>query len=102
MLQLVIKATMCFISTALSFIGKALFVLVAVHIYAYWVDRYDLRRYPGPFLAKFSYLWLVWTGWTLRRSQILHEMHRKYGVFFGYASPYGAVPQSTRFSPQVQ
>ncbi|PBL02712.1 cytochrome P450 [Armillaria gallica] len=70
---------MCFISTALSFVGKALFVLVAVHIYAYWVDRYDLRRYPGPFLAKFSYLWLVWTGWTLRRSQILHEMHRKYG-----------------------
>ncbi|KAK0482061.1 cytochrome P450 monooxygenase [Armillaria luteobubalina] len=70
---------MYFICTALSFIGKTLFVLVAVHVYVYWLDRYDLRRYPGPFLAKVSYIWLVWTGCTLRRSQILHEMHRKYG-----------------------
>ncbi|KAK0190790.1 cytochrome P450 monooxygenase [Armillaria mellea] len=70
---------MCFISTVSSFVGKALFVFVAVHVYVYWLDWYDLRRYPGPFLAKFSYLWLVWTGWTLRRSQILHEMHKKYG-----------------------
>ncbi|KAG7449472.1 cytochrome P450 [Guyanagaster necrorhizus] len=60
-------------------IGKVVFVLVALNVYAYWMDRYSLRRYPGPFLAKFSYLWLVCTGWTLRRSQILHEMHRKYG-----------------------
>ncbi|KAK0206706.1 cytochrome P450 monooxygenase pc-bph [Desarmillaria ectypa] len=65
--------------SALSLIGKALLVLVALHVYIYWLDWYNLRRYPGPFLAKFSYLWLVWTGWTLRRSQILHEMHRKYG-----------------------
>ncbi|KAK0461977.1 cytochrome P450 monooxygenase pc-bph [Desarmillaria tabescens] len=74
---------MCFtcigILSALFLIAKALFVLVALHVYAYWLDLYDLRRYPGPFLAKFSYIWLVWTGWTLRRSQILYEIHRKYG-----------------------
>ncbi|KAJ7149949.1 cytochrome P450 monooxygenase pc-bph [Mycena filopes] len=58
------------------------FSLLACCIYpllSYLWDPYGIRKYPGPLLAKFTYAWLLWVGITRRRSEIIHEVHRKYG-----------------------
>nr|GAT53640.1 cytochrome P450 [Mycena chlorophos] len=49
------------------------------HIVPFLRDPYQLRKYPGPILAKFSYGWNLWAGLTGRRTQIIHEAHQKYG-----------------------
>ncbi|KAF8905881.1 cytochrome P450 [Mucidula mucida] len=51
----------------------------AFHVVPYYIDRFSLRRYPGPFLAKFSYAWKFWTFCSGRYSEILAETHQKYG-----------------------
>ncbi|KAJ7300834.1 cytochrome P450 monooxygenase pc-bph, partial [Mycena albidolilacea] len=45
----------------------------------YLHDPYGIRKYPGPFSAKFSYAWILWVGITGRRSQRIHDAHNKYG-----------------------
>ncbi|KAJ7629736.1 cytochrome P450 [Mycena polygramma] len=45
----------------------------------YLRDSHNLRKYPGPLLAKFSYSWLLWVGITRRRSKKIHQAHKKYG-----------------------
>ncbi|KAJ7035263.1 cytochrome P450 [Mycena alexandri] len=45
----------------------------------YLLDPQGLRRYPGPLFAKFTHGWLLWVGITRRRSEIIREVHRKYG-----------------------
>ncbi|KAJ6570988.1 cytochrome P450 monooxygenase [Mycena vulgaris] len=56
-------------------------VLVLVHLAIYLVDPYGIRKYPGPFLAKFSDAWLGWISQQGHRSEVIHEMHLKYGPF---------------------
>ncbi|KAF9012303.1 cytochrome P450 [Hymenopellis radicata] len=60
-------------------VETALVLFLSFHVVPYFVDRYSLRRYPGPFLAKFSYLWKLWTFCSGRYSEILAETHKKYG-----------------------
>ncbi|KAJ7778576.1 cytochrome P450 monooxygenase [Mycena maculata] len=55
--------------------------VVFVHFAIYLVDPYGIRQYPGPFLAKFSDAWLGWISQQGHRSEIIHEMHLKYGPF---------------------
>ncbi|KAF4340768.1 cytochrome P450 monooxygenase [Fusarium beomiforme] len=38
-----------------------------------------LRRYPGPFLAKWTNLWRLYHVWTQRYQWTIHELHQKYG-----------------------
>ncbi|KAJ7485711.1 cytochrome P450 monooxygenase [Mycena latifolia] len=52
-----------------------------IHIAVYLVDPYGIRQYPGPFLAKFSDAWLGWISQQGHRSEVIHEMHLKYGPF---------------------
>ncbi|KAI1112057.1 cytochrome P450 [Nemania sp. NC0429] len=40
---------------------------------------HGLRQFQGPFLAKFSYLWLLTSGRSGRNCEILTDTHRKYG-----------------------
>ncbi|KAJ7268605.1 cytochrome P450 [Mycena rebaudengoi] len=57
-------------------------VVVACSFYVlvpYLYDPYGIRKYPGPFSAKFSYAWILWVGITGRRSQRIHDAHNKYG-----------------------
>ncbi|KAJ7096819.1 cytochrome P450 [Mycena epipterygia] len=54
-------------------------IILAGLLFPYFRDPYRIRKYPGPVLAKFTYAWLLWAGITRRRSQIIHEMHKKYG-----------------------
>jgi benzoate 4-monooxygenase len=53
--------------------------VVSVHLIPYLVDRHNIRKYPGPFLAKFSDIWLGWASNNGHRSEVVHEMHQKYG-----------------------
>lgn len=52
---------------------------VIVHILIYAFDVHRIRSHPGPFLAKFSDLWLGWVSYHGHRSEVVHEMHKKYG-----------------------
>lgn len=50
----------------------------------YFLQRFlndPLRRIPGPFIARFTNLWIVAQCRLLRRSQVVVNMHRKYGKF---------------------
>jgi len=55
--------------------------VVLAHLISYLLDPFNQRRIPGPFLAKFSDLWLGWTTSQGHRSENVHELHKKYGTF---------------------
>jgi benzoate 4-monooxygenase len=50
-------------------------------ILAYVMDPQAIRSIPGPFLAKFTDVWLGWVSVHGHRSEVVHEMHKKYGTF---------------------
>jgi benzoate 4-monooxygenase len=54
--------------------------VVLAHLISYLLDPFNQRRIPGPFLAKFSDLWLGWTTSQGHRSENVHELHKKYGT----------------------
>ncbi|PPQ92268.1 hypothetical protein CVT25_008576 [Psilocybe cyanescens] len=62
-----------------SWISLILGVFVLVHVIPYLFDPHSIRRHPGPFLAKFSDLWLGWVSKNGHRSEVVHEIHKKYG-----------------------
>ncbi|CAL1708780.1 unnamed protein product [Somion occarium] len=62
-------------------LGLLFAVVVLGHIVAYVVDPHALRAYPGPTLAKFTDLWLGRTVALGHRSEVVHELHQKYGTF---------------------
>ncbi|KAL0959891.1 hypothetical protein HGRIS_011559 [Hohenbuehelia grisea] len=53
--------------------------VVAVHVVPWFLDPHGIRLYPGPFLAKFTDLWLGWVSAHGHRSEVVHHMHQKYG-----------------------
>ncbi|THV01322.1 cytochrome P450 monooxygenase [Dendrothele bispora CBS 962.96] len=60
---------------------SGLAALLLVHLIPWLVDRYNLRAYPGPFIAQFSDIWMGWVALRGRRSVLVHELHHKYGPF---------------------
>jgi hypothetical protein len=55
-------------------------LIILVHLLVWLVDPNGLRTFPGPFLARFSDLWLGRVAQQGHRSQVVHEMHEKYGA----------------------
>lgn len=72
----------------------------AYYVVPYIQDPYKLRRFPGPFAAKFSFLWMAFQSrysttsplgmiqpLLIRKvrkhhtSMSVHEQHKKYGDF---------------------
>ncbi|KIK78214.1 hypothetical protein PAXRUDRAFT_834670 [Paxillus rubicundulus Ve08.2h10] len=51
------------------------------YIFPYLADPFKQRHIPGPFLAKFSNIWLGWTASQGHRSDVVHELHKKHGTF---------------------
>jgi len=49
------------------------------YVVPWLVDPNDIRKYPGPFMARFTDLWLVYTSSQGRRSEVIHGCHLKYG-----------------------
>lgn len=52
-----------------------------LHLIPWLLDPHGIRSIPGPFLAKFSDAWLGWVSAQGHRSEVVHEMHKKYGKF---------------------
>jgi benzoate 4-monooxygenase len=53
---------------------------VLIHVVPYFYDPHGIRLYPGPFIAKFSDIWLGLVAKNGHRSEVVHEMHKKYGI----------------------
>jgi benzoate 4-monooxygenase len=64
--------------TALAVAIPTAFVLA--HVVPYFYDPYGIRPYPGPFIAKFSDIWLGLVAKNGHRSEVVHRMHLKYGT----------------------
>jgi benzoate 4-monooxygenase len=54
--------------------------VVLFHVIPWLMDSHSIRKYPGPFLAKFTDFWLAFTSRGGRRSEIIHDYHMKYGM----------------------
>ena len=65
-------------SWATSLLATALFVS-AVHLVPYVVDARGIRTIPGPWLAKYTDAWLGRVAARGHRSEVVHELHKKYG-----------------------
>lgn len=80
---------------------KTLFLLVPttvvlIHLVNYVLDPHKIRRYPGPFLAKFTEVWFGRVAAEGHRSQVVHKLHQKYGASssFFLSPTYSRIPWS--------
>jgi hypothetical protein len=64
-------------STSLAALGLGFFILL--HLLPWLLDVHDIRSVPGPWLAKFSDLWLGKVAADGHRSEVIHEMHQQFG-----------------------
>ena len=55
--------------------------LVLVHVIPYLLDPHHIRKYPGPFFAKFTDAWFGVICKQGHRSETVHQLHLKYGAF---------------------
>lgn len=55
-------------------------LLILSYLLSYLIDTHGIRSIPGPFYAKFTDIWLGWVTGHGHRSEIVHEMHEKYGM----------------------
>ena len=55
--------------------------LVLAHVIPYLLDPHHIRKYPGPFFAKFTDAWFGVICKQGHRSEIVHQLHLKYGAF---------------------
>ena len=55
---------------------------ILAHVVPYFYDTHGIRRYPGPFIAKFSDIWLGLVAKNGHRSEVVHRVHRKYGTLY--------------------
>ena len=62
-----------------SWLFLAFAIVLVAHVVPYFADPYAIRLYPGPFLAKFTDLWLGRVAIQGHRSEVVHELHNKYG-----------------------
>lgn len=60
--------------------------VVLAHVIPWLLDPHGIRKYPGPFLAKFSDIWLGYVSKKGHRSEVVHEIHRKYGMSISLTS----------------
>ncbi|KAK0202541.1 hypothetical protein DFS33DRAFT_1224024, partial [Desarmillaria ectypa] len=52
---------------------------ILVRLVPYLIDSHRLRSYPGPLLAKFSDVWLGCVAYQGHPSEVVHDLHKKYG-----------------------
>ncbi|KAH8824006.1 cytochrome P450 [Flagelloscypha sp. PMI_526] len=54
-------------------------VALAIYLVPFFLDPYHIRHIPGPFFAKFSYLWLTKNAIQGRKSTAVGDAHKLYG-----------------------
>jgi benzoate 4-monooxygenase len=70
-------------------------VVLAVHILPWLLDPHGMRDVPGPFLAKFSDFWLGRVAALGHRSEVVHELHKRYGPLVRIAPNHVSVADPT-------
>jgi len=65
--------------SSLALAGTSLVVLW--HLVPWLYDTHGTRSIPGPFIAKFSDIWLGLVAKNGHRSEVVHQLHLKYGTF---------------------
>jgi hypothetical protein len=78
-----------------------IFLLLAVpasvllaHLLPWLVDVKHIRDIPGPLLAKFSDAWLAFRAAQGKRSEHVHELHKKYGPVVRLAPDHVSIADS--------
>lgn len=60
-------------------LAGSFFALLVFPIYRYLGDSKRLRRYPGPFLAAMTNIWIMFKHYTGTRTDTVHSLHQKHG-----------------------
>lgn len=66
---------------AIYFLAAPLGLALLYVVFPHFTSLSPLRRYPGPFWAGFTRLWLAKQARVGKRSEIVHEEHLKHGKF---------------------
>ncbi|KAK0466882.1 cytochrome P450 monooxygenase [Desarmillaria tabescens] len=75
-------------------IATVIVLAILVHLVPYLIDSHRLRSYPGPLVAKFSDAWLGSVGYHGHLSEVVYDLHRKYGPFVRIAPDHISVALS--------
>ncbi|KAF7309055.1 Cytochrome P450 [Mycena kentingensis (nom. inval.)] len=67
-------------TSLVGFAISAACALISYILIPFLRDPYGLRKYPGPFVAKFTYAWSFWAGIRLNRPERIHAAHMRYGA----------------------
>lgn len=81
-------------------IGAAVFSsTLSASVLIYRGFFHSLRRFPGPFAARYTSFWAVWkSGVNCRFHEHLTELHRKHGDFVRIGMTWYSVQTYPRFS----
>ncbi|KAK0434863.1 cytochrome P450 monooxygenase [Desarmillaria tabescens] len=79
-------------------VSSGLTIALLVHLVPYLVDSHGLRSYPGPLVAKFSDAWLGCVSYKGHRSEIIHDLHMRYGSFVRIAPNHISVARADALS----
>ncbi|KAK0202481.1 cytochrome P450 monooxygenase [Desarmillaria ectypa] len=79
-------------------VASVVVLTVLVHLVPYLIDSHRLRLYPGPLVAKFSDVWLANVTYKGHRSEVIHDLHKKYGPFVRIAPNHVSVAVSDAHS----
>jgi cytochrome P450 len=73
---MLISPTILFLQLVVAAIG---FSCLVWPIFRYFRDPKQLRRYPGPFLAGITNIWIMYKHYIGQRTSTVHELHQKHG-----------------------
>ena len=63
-------------------------IIVLSYILNYILDPHGIRSIPGPLFAKFTDAWLALVAKDGHRSEVVHELHKKFGTYLPPFRPY--------------
>jgi benzoate 4-monooxygenase len=61
-------------------VSAILTAVLSAHVIPWLLDEHGIRAIPGPWLAKFSDLWLGRVAAQGHRSEVVHDVHKQYGI----------------------
>lgn len=73
---MLVSPTVVFLQLAVASIG---FSCLLYPIFRYLRDPKQLRKYPGPFLAAISDIWIMYKHYWGQRTTTVYELHKKHG-----------------------
>lgn len=73
-------AVVFILSTGLKAAVALLAFAFLAHVVPFALDKFGLRQYPGPLLAKLSDIWLGWYTAHGKINQAVWNAHRAYGM----------------------